>query len=152
MKKLLNEIVNMAEDATDKETDRLIDAILTTDLDILIISTDNLKEVTDFTTCDSVSQRTRAVLSQQLTQHDVSQEFYKNIWTEGDTFNVYYSSLSYLLKVISNNITLILWRCAITLPNLLTILLCFRRLDLCSSNCTLTIGVRSRNFHSRFIT
>ena len=79
MKKLLNEIVNMAEDATDKETDRLIDAILTTDLDILIISTDNLKEVTDFTTCDSVSQRTRAVLSQQLTQHDVSQEFYKNI-------------------------------------------------------------------------
>ena len=36
----------MAEDATAKETDWLMDAILTIDLDILIIQTDNLKEVT----------------------------------------------------------------------------------------------------------
>ena len=63
-----------------------------------------------FTTCDSISQRTRTVLPQQLTQQDVSQEFYKNIWSEGDTFNVYSSSLSQLLEIISSNITLILWR------------------------------------------
>ena len=36
----------MAEDATVKETDWLMDATLTIDLDILIIQTDNLKEVT----------------------------------------------------------------------------------------------------------
>ena len=36
---------NMTEDATAKETDRLMDAILTIDLETFNIQTDNLKEL-----------------------------------------------------------------------------------------------------------
>ena len=41
-------------------------------MDAILITADKL-----FTTCDSICQRTRAVLTQQLIQQDVSQEFYQ---------------------------------------------------------------------------
>ena len=46
----------MTKDADANKIDKLLEAILTTDLDIFIIQPDSLKEGTDklFTTCESI--------------------------------------------------------------------------------------------------